>query len=238
MADKSKVLLKGKTTPFRIDLQAIQTSIKGLVMNNINYNIVAGMDWFTQVNPSVCWKTKTMTIKLNGVNFNVLKEPNNLILRDTVFVQVINQDDSKHLTKDSTLHIMRYSKFNNIQTQKIQFPELGALLNEYTHVFKEELTELPPPPNKRSNMALTYAKPCPNLHPSTDSSPWRPKHLNVRIDNSPPLEPQAQVQELNLEPGFPRAARPMDCGTARPHFSGVESLQADAEDDGPPSETD
>ena len=54
MADKSKVLLKGKTTPFRIDLQGIQTSIKGLVMNNINYNIVAGMDWFTRVNPSVC----------------------------------------------------------------------------------------------------------------------------------------------------------------------------------------
>ncbi|KAJ9085319.1 hypothetical protein DSO57_1015134 [Entomophthora muscae] len=61
---------------------------------------------------------------------------------------------------------------------------------------------------------------------------------DVRIENSPPLETQAQEQELNPEPGFPRAAGLMDRGTARLHFSGVEPLQADAEDDGPPSKTD
>ncbi|KAJ9079593.1 hypothetical protein DSO57_1033854 [Entomophthora muscae] len=61
---------------------------------------------------------------------------------------------------------------------------------------------------------------------------------DVRIDNSPPLETQAQEQESNPEPGFPRAARPMDRGTARPHFSGVKPPQSDAEDDGLPSETD
>ncbi|KAJ9080467.1 hypothetical protein DSO57_1024628 [Entomophthora muscae] len=61
---------------------------------------------------------------------------------------------------------------------------------------------------------------------------------DVRIDNSPPLETQAQERELNLEPGFPQAARPMDRRTAHLHFSGVKPLQADAEDDGPPSETD
>ncbi|KAJ9068082.1 hypothetical protein DSO57_1032273 [Entomophthora muscae] len=60
----------------------------------------------------------------------------------------------------------------------------------------------------------------------------------VKIDNSPPLEPQAQEQELNLEPGFPQAAGPMDCGTVCPHFSGVKPPQAEAEDDGSPSETD
>ncbi|KAJ9057570.1 hypothetical protein DSO57_1021389 [Entomophthora muscae] len=60
----------------------------------------------------------------------------------------------------------------------------------------------------------------------------------VRIDNSPPLEPQAQEQESNPEPGFPQAAGPMDRGTTRPHFSGVKPPQADGEDDGPPSETD
>ncbi|KAJ9085187.1 hypothetical protein DSO57_1016339 [Entomophthora muscae] len=61
---------------------------------------------------------------------------------------------------------------------------------------------------------------------------------SVRIDNSPPLKPQAQEQESNTEPGFPRAAGLMDRRTARPHFSGVEPPRADAEDDGPPSETD
>ncbi|KAJ9070624.1 hypothetical protein DSO57_1006038 [Entomophthora muscae] len=60
----------------------------------------------------------------------------------------------------------------------------------------------------------------------------------VRIENSPPLETQAQEQESNLEPGFPQATGPMDRRTARLHFSGVKPLQADAEDDGPPSETD
>ncbi|KAJ9060763.1 hypothetical protein DSO57_1027325 [Entomophthora muscae] len=60
----------------------------------------------------------------------------------------------------------------------------------------------------------------------------------VSIDNSSPLEPQAQERESNLEPGSPWAAGPMDCRTARPYFSGIEPPQADAEDDGPCSETD
>ncbi|KAJ9062217.1 hypothetical protein DSO57_1013083 [Entomophthora muscae] len=60
----------------------------------------------------------------------------------------------------------------------------------------------------------------------------------ARIDNSPPLEPQAQEWESNLEPGSPRAAGPMDCWTACLHFSGIKPLQADAKDDGPCSEAD
>ncbi|KAJ9068321.1 hypothetical protein DSO57_1029936 [Entomophthora muscae] len=60
---------------------------------------------------------------------------------------------------------------------------------------------------------------------------------DVRIDNSPPLETQAQERELNPEPGSPWAAESMDCRTARPHFSGAKPLQADTEDDGSPSET-
>ncbi|KAJ9049046.1 hypothetical protein DSO57_1028660 [Entomophthora muscae] len=132
-------------------------------MKNINYDIVEGMNRFIQVNPSACWKTKTMIIKRNGVNFNILKEPNNLILRDTVFVQVINQDDSERLTKDSTLHIMRYTKFNKILATKLQCPELMARLNEYTHVFKEKLTELPPKREIKHDIDLCKAmlKPAP-----------------------------------------------------------------------------
>ncbi|KAJ9049211.1 hypothetical protein DSO57_1027059 [Entomophthora muscae] len=73
--------------------------------------------------------------------------------------------------------------------------------------------------------------------PRNSNSDLRNSHF-VRIDNSPPLELQAQERESNLEPGFPQASGPMNCGTAYPHFSGVEPPQADTEDDGPPSETD
>ncbi|KAJ9059304.1 hypothetical protein DSO57_1003923 [Entomophthora muscae] len=51
-------------------------------------------------------------------------------------------------------------------------------------------------------------------------------------------EALAQERESNPEPGFPWAAKPMDRRTACLHFSGVKPPQADAEDDGPPSETD
>ncbi|KAJ9050232.1 hypothetical protein DSO57_1016376, partial [Entomophthora muscae] len=57
---------------------------------------------------------------------------------------------------------------------------------------------------------------------------------NVRIDNSPPLEPQAQGQESIPEPGFPQAAGPVDRETACLHFSGFEPPQADVEEDDPP----
>ncbi|KAJ9073432.1 hypothetical protein DSO57_1016483 [Entomophthora muscae] len=66
----------------------------------------------------------------------------------------------------------------------------------------------------------------------------RQKSLDVRIDYSLPLEPQAQERESNPEPGSPQAAGPMDCRTAHLHFSGIEPLQSDVKNDGPCSETD
>ncbi|KAJ9077497.1 hypothetical protein DSO57_1016099 [Entomophthora muscae] len=60
----------------------------------------------------------------------------------------------------------------------------------------------------------------------------------VRIDNFSPLELQAQEQESNPEPGFPRAAGPEDRETNRLHFSGIKPLQADVEEDGPPRKVD
>ncbi|KAJ9069431.1 hypothetical protein DSO57_1018658 [Entomophthora muscae] len=62
--------------------------------------------------------------------------------------------------------------------------------------------------------------------------------LAVRIDNFSPLELQAQEQESNPEPGFPQAAGPEDRKTNRPHFSGIEPLQADVEEDNPPRKVD
>ncbi|KAJ9056729.1 hypothetical protein DSO57_1029994 [Entomophthora muscae] len=61
--------------------------------------------------------------------------------------------------------------------------------------------------------------------------------LTVRIDNSSPLETQAQEQESNPVPGFPRAAGPVDCGTACLYFSGIELPQADTKNDGPCGKT-
>ena len=47
LANGNKVLLNGETEAFTVDLQGVSTSIKGLVMHNLNYDIVAGMDWLT-----------------------------------------------------------------------------------------------------------------------------------------------------------------------------------------------
>ncbi|KAJ9083907.1 hypothetical protein DSO57_1029752 [Entomophthora muscae] len=76
-----------------------------------------------------------------------------------------------------------------------------------------------------------------NLSAETQKAVERPyqRPRKTLIDNSPPLEPQAQEQELNPEPGSPG---PPGLWTAHPHFSGVKPPQADAEDDGPSSETD
>ncbi|KAJ9071878.1 hypothetical protein DSO57_1032821 [Entomophthora muscae] len=61
---------------------------------------------------------------------------------------------------------------------------------------------------------------------------------SVRTDYFPPLEPQAQEQKSNPEPGSLRAAGPEDRETARPHFSGIEPPQADVEEDDPPRKVD
>ncbi|KAJ9075184.1 hypothetical protein DSO57_1038514 [Entomophthora muscae] len=45
-------------------------------------------------------------------------------------------------------------------------------------------------------------------------------------------------RELNPESGFPQAAGPEDCETNCPHFSGIEPLQADVEEDNLPRKAD
>ena len=60
------VLLEGETKPFKLDLQGVSTTIKGLVMEKLRYDIVAGMDWFTRVNLNICWETQTLIINQNG----------------------------------------------------------------------------------------------------------------------------------------------------------------------------
>ncbi|KAJ9065227.1 hypothetical protein DSO57_1021810 [Entomophthora muscae] len=59
----------------------------------------------------------------------------------------------------------------------------------------------------------------------------------VRIFNSSSLETWAREQELNPDPRSPRAAGPVDQRTTRLRFSGIEPLQADAENVDPCSET-
>ncbi|KAJ9089896.1 hypothetical protein DSO57_1008297 [Entomophthora muscae] len=51
---------------------------------------------------------------------------------------------------------------------------------------------------------------------------------NVKIDKFSPLETQAQEQDLNPDPGSPRAAGPVDRGTACLCFFGIKPLQAEA----------
>ncbi|KAJ9076868.1 hypothetical protein DSO57_1022073 [Entomophthora muscae] len=65
-----------------------------------------------------------------------------------------------------------------------------------------------------------------------------PIHVSRGIDNFSPLELQAQERESNLEPGFPQAAGPEDRETNRPHFSGIEPLRADVEEDNLPRKVD
>ncbi|KAJ9086634.1 hypothetical protein DSO57_1001916 [Entomophthora muscae] len=59
----------------------------------------------------------------------------------------------------------------------------------------------------------------------------------VRIDSSSSLETWAREQELNPDPRSPWAAGPVDQRTAHLRFSGIESLQAEAKNVGPCSET-
>ncbi|KAJ9069222.1 hypothetical protein DSO57_1020806, partial [Entomophthora muscae] len=59
----------------------------------------------------------------------------------------------------------------------------------------------------------------------------------VRIDNSSSLETQAQEQKSKPDPRSPWAARPVDQRITILRFSGIEPLQAEAENVGPCSET-
>ena len=136
LANGYKAPIKGESNPFQIKMQTLNTTIKGLVMDNLNHNIVAGMDWFARANPSICWKTKTMTINQNGVNHKITKDPIDLIMRDTIFCQVINTDDSVTLTENSNLTFLKYSSTNDAGTflQGIETDKLNQILKDYANI--------------------------------------------------------------------------------------------------------
>ncbi|KAJ9067641.1 hypothetical protein DSO57_1037079 [Entomophthora muscae] len=63
---------------------------------------------------------------------------------------------------------------------------------------------------------------------SSQSAPCVVYWTFFRIDNSFPLETQAQEWDLNPDPKFLWAAGSMDQGTAHSRFIGTEHLQAEA----------
>ncbi|KAJ9053361.1 hypothetical protein DSO57_1024877 [Entomophthora muscae] len=60
-----------------------------------------------------------------------------------------------------------------------------------------------------------------------------PLNITVRIDNSFPLETQAQGCDLSPDPESLWAAGPEDQGAACLQFSGVKPLRAEAKNNGP-----
>ncbi|KAJ9087351.1 hypothetical protein DSO57_1034248 [Entomophthora muscae] len=67
----------------------------------------------------------------------------------------------------------------------------------------------------------------PALFPDPTPGANQPTQI-LSIDNSFPLETQAQEWDSNPDPGFLQAASPMDQGPACPRFPETEPLQAEA----------
>ncbi|KAJ9082688.1 hypothetical protein DSO57_1002205 [Entomophthora muscae] len=91
---------------------------------------------------------------------------------------------------------------------------LAALLKEYKDVFSETMDQ---------NSSLRDPACCTTARVAAQS--MSPLLLGVKFDNSSPLETQAQEQDLNPDPGSPRACGPRGCP---PVFFGVKPQQAEA----------
>jgi hypothetical protein len=132
LANGYNVPIKGEVKPIQVTINTLKTAIGGLVMDNTSHEIVAGIDWFSRNNPSICWKTKVMTVNRNGVNHKITQDVIDKVLQDTIFCQIINTDNSDEIKDDTELSFIKYSKI----TDKSQAPQteddnLNQVLTKY-----------------------------------------------------------------------------------------------------------
>ena len=69
--------------------------IRGLVLPNMLRNIIIGMDWLRNNKPIVDWDTSVLTLKQNGVGFQVYPNSIDRLQQDTVFVRIIEHKDAE-----------------------------------------------------------------------------------------------------------------------------------------------
>lgn len=67
----------------------------GLVLENVNYEIIAGIVWSRSKNLAIYFKSLSITLKCKGFKFTVAPEHIKPFIVFVVFVQIIDTEDSE-----------------------------------------------------------------------------------------------------------------------------------------------
>ena len=157
LTDQSRVTVNKQVEPISIFLGNLTTKIGGLIFPNLNIDIIAGIDWLCQLKPMIDWETSTLIVIRGGVNFNVYPVGMHHLLKDFVFVKVVEvEEDGKTNWDHCEFHCIR---FYNVSAQEHKDPRVQILLYEFWDIFKDSLNGLPPPQLIKHRIKLLESMP-------------------------------------------------------------------------------
>ena len=139
-------------------------------MSNLSHDVIAGMDWLWHNRPYIDWDTLVITLKRNGVSFQVYPAKMNCLLQATVFVRLtkIGEYEFKGGRLDfwqCSMEVIYPEVPSNSSCHNTQPPKLKALLVNFADIFCETLDILPPPVpyNTRCNCRGRCQRPAPYM---------------------------------------------------------------------------
>ena len=181
LADDSKVAVTAESSNIVIRLGHLDCKIKGIVCQNLNVDIIVGLNWLRQLKPVINWESSVLTVSRNGVNYKVYPYSADYRMKDFIFVRLVETENSAKLNLNSCKFEGVY--FYKISTEtKLDIP----IIKEFTDVFQETLPGLPPRREIEHEIKIigTLPKPTPiyKLSPLEDKT--LKKHLTEAMDKN------------------------------------------------------
>ena len=101
LADNSKVAVKTETLTIDIRLGHLDRQIVGIVFQNLNVDIIAGLNWLRQHKPVIDWESSVLTVARNSVNYKVYPGSSDHKMKEFIFVCLKETETSPKLNLDT-----------------------------------------------------------------------------------------------------------------------------------------
>lgn len=178
VANGARVPVLGEALPFSVRMVDINSTFRGLVIDNLSHDIIAGVDWLRTNRPVIDWESSVLTLRRNGVGFQIYPDSLDVLRRETVFVRVVEHEDCGPYQKGHLppLHQCSFKvvRFSKDAPATVEPASVQRLKQEFADVFAEELLGLPPRREVEHSIQLEgnlpKARPLYRLSPKEDDA--------------------------------------------------------------------
>ena len=99
LADNRRIAINLESKPFSVVFENLRLKLQGPILDLPSYDVILGLDWLKRNNPRFDWPTSTLTIKQEGINYQIYPDTVDNLLKDYIFVKMMEVSEEKKRKK-------------------------------------------------------------------------------------------------------------------------------------------